>query len=495
MKMRKLLAVVLAVTLAISAMAISVFADGTVTIPMYNNYTAETTNITNYTITVPVYGTYGYLTAGSTITLNLPLDPSGAGLGADYSLTVNGVTVDLQDPYENSMTYVDSEGNVYEAYADANSSTGYVDGSGDEVAAPEYYQQVVEVGYAARDYSGYMWLNDTLTEVCAMIPQSTAVASYTTITINAEVDWSAYSSDPTTDSWNVFGWWLANGQALIAVIESADANFGTTEVYGYQLSTTKTTGSEAFTDNVLLIADVTEDQTVVSAGADNTILYWDHTLNNRSTILSAQASGAEVKLVVELAGTISGYAVYTLTTNAEAIDSSYTYADQSLWATSSSSITSSLYGAVADTYVLNGNSTDTLEFSIDPDLLYNSTYGVYNGTMYITQLLTGTGSSVGGTYYTNSYDTDNDSSADVFTLEATDVYLEITFASDDEVVDTDEPVEEGDTKTEDDGEDADSVDVGDVDETPDETNPTTGIVLALVPMAVAAAAAVASKRR
>ncbi len=65
-----------------------------------------------------------------------------------------------------------------------------------------------------------------------------------------------------------------------------------------------------------------------------------------------------------------------------------------------------------------------------------------------------------------------------------------------EDVDVTEPAEEGDTTTEDDGEeDADSVDVGDNDDAAAESNPTTGVVLALVPMAIAGFAVVSSKRR
>ncbi len=65
-----------------------------------------------------------------------------------------------------------------------------------------------------------------------------------------------------------------------------------------------------------------------------------------------------------------------------------------------------------------------------------------------------------------------------------------------EDVTVDEPAEEGDT---DDEEDEDDMNVDDGDEaeaeTPAETNPTTGAVLALVPMAIAGLAVVASKRK
>ncbi len=90
-----------------------------------------------------------------------------------------------------------------------------------------------------------------------------------------------------------------------------------------------------------------------------------------------------------------------------------------------------------------------------------------------------------------SADTDADADADADTDDATD--------SDDgtttEEVNIDEPEESTDTD-----EEPDELDVDDTTETPAEepttdSNPTTGVVLALVPMAVAAAAVVASKRR
>ncbi|MCD8107682.1 MAG: hypothetical protein LUE20_06950 [Oscillospiraceae bacterium] len=63
-----------------------------------------------------------------------------------------------------------------------------------------------------------------------------------------------------------------------------------------------------------------------------------------------------------------------------------------------------------------------------------------------------------------------------------------------EDVDVEEPVESTDTETEEDGDDLTVDDIDEV-ETPAETNPTTGVALALVPMAIAGLAVVSSKRR
>ena len=64
-----------------------------------------------------------------------------------------------------------------------------------------------------------------------------------------------------------------------------------------------------------------------------------------------------------------------------------------------------------------------------------------------------------------------------------------------EDVEVEQPAEDTDTETEEDGEDIDVGDTGsDAEETTD-SNPTTGVVLALVPMAIAGFAVVSSKRR
>ncbi|MCD7733328.1 MAG: hypothetical protein LUH56_07830 [Oscillospiraceae bacterium] len=480
MKMRKLMAVLLAVVVAISAMAISVFADETYTIPMYN-YSSTTTSTSTYTISVPLYGLYGYLVAGDTITLNLPTtfvsDDDGDGapdyeLPVSYTLTVGGVEVKLQ---------------------------GSADAGADSTTYGTYSQDVT-VGYAAQDYTLVSWANF---EAFAMVPQSTSVSASTTMTITATVDWSGYSSDPTCESWEAMAtWWpvwgMYYGQQVIATVESATQ--GTTEIYGYSLSVSKSNGSSKATNSVVIIADTTtDDDTFDEEDTANTLLYWDHTLYNRNIMLvAASTEGATATLEVNLADSITGYAVYTLTTTAEAASSSdvYSYSTglgNDLWYTSG---TSALYNAIADTYALAGETTSTLTFDVPVSALYNSTYGLYNGTMFITQLVTATSNSdyLSLNYYTNSYDADGDGTTDTYTLEATEVNLIVTIPTDDDdtVVENDDPIEDTNTETEN-----DELEVDDTDDTTTEpeTNPTTGIVLALVPMAVAAAAAVASKRR
>lgn len=65
---KKILAVILAVTVALSAMAISVFATDIPLFPSRDAWKNQTHSIGSIQVTfdIPVYGMYGYLTAGDT---------------------------------------------------------------------------------------------------------------------------------------------------------------------------------------------------------------------------------------------------------------------------------------------------------------------------------------------------------------------------------------------------------------------------------------------
>ena len=499
MKMRKLMAVVLAVVVAISAMAISAFATEyeTVTIPLAN-YTTTTTNSTTYAIEIPFYGVNGYLYYGDTIELVLPLsigEDYGLALTPDYSLTTaEGITVDLQDPDQGTVVYCTMDGTVL-VYDDTNAYWTYEDGtvytvwdsdtSSNVNGEPEFFKQTVEVGYSYRDYL-YTWAGGL--EVNAMIHQTTIWSSSCNLTINATVDTTGTGyTDPAGYSvWTSFyRWWGSTGQSSILTYYTADSNSTdpTTIVYGYSCGVTYTTGSDSDDDLVTIL-------TATDGEDSSTNLYWDHTLTYRGMIQTALATeGAYAQVEVELASAINGYAVYTLYSFTDATATGeWGYGYGSYWYdTTYYSVLSALASSTAvSSYTLVG-STDTLVFEDVPlSCLYDTTYGIYNVGFTIQQLITADSSSLGYKYYTNS--TDN-------TLEATEVSIVLYIPVDDTAVDADEPVEDTDTATEEDGEDDTDLDVNDVDETPDETNPTTGIVLALVPMAVAAAAAVASKRR
>ncbi|MCD7847775.1 MAG: hypothetical protein LUG49_07095 [Oscillospiraceae bacterium] len=561
MKMRKFMAVLLAVVVAISAMAISVFADEVYTIDMYNYNKFDTSYTSTYTIEIPAYALYGYATAGESFTLTLPAYLGGDGsIDIDYTLTVNGVTVSLEsasesdtpitytitdgtyDAYGNLVTYevykfwegswgtnygqfdtygnsIIAEGTKLTSYdtavsyyyvdaddydADGTMTTVVTQADFEDTAnswsltatcAADTFTQTVEVGAFQRDY-----YNDTSV---AMVPQSTAVANTTPIVITAAI---------SQTSWSVFYYeYLSNPYSSNSspsyytseVITYTDANGVESTLWGYNISCTKSDATSVDSPYIVIVANsasgngsavYTEeyvdafDSTDVN---DGEILTWDHTLANRATILNAVSTeGATAKLVVVLGGAqsyytpIYGTAVYTLNVYSE--DASYG-SSSSVTGYWYSSGTSALTGSAVSTCIINGYA-NTLEFEVPISYLYNSTYGLYNGYMTIQQSSVDTVTSFDYRYYNNT------NWWSKYQLTATEVYLELTVPSDDDSdVNVDPAVEDTNSSSEDDGED-ETLDVGDDAEEP-ETNPTTGIVLALVPMAVAAAAAVASKRR
>ncbi len=132
-----------------------------------------------------------------------------------------------------------------------------------------------------------------------------------------------------------------------------------------------------------------------------------------------------------------------------------------------------------------GTSTDD-EDDLVAFLSDDGTTVVYDGaTVYAALEAAGLTDSTSYTLGTNSSET--------YTITNVSVYVPVgTIVAED--VDVEEPVESTDTETEDDGDDL-TVDDTDEVETPAETNPTTGVALALVPMAIAGFAVVSSKRR
>ncbi|MCD8107713.1 MAG: hypothetical protein LUE20_07105 [Oscillospiraceae bacterium] len=568
MKMRKLMAVVLAVVVAISAMAISAFATEyeEISIELTNASTSSSASAT-VSWTVPAYAIFGYLNNGDSLTVTLPNNLAAYGSFArypiSYSLTVNGVTVSLEgvtvpeDCTSNTYTtpsnspdeiYVDAAGTGIVTYADIAaaveaggevSDVAMVDDDGNLYwLGYNYgtYTQTVEVGYFARNYG---------TVGAAMIPQSTLVSENTPVTITATISGvdeddllpvSSYCDASTGYSWapGAFDTYTSSNSlvtAVVATVNPTTPNTTDTTAWNYYLlventvvtatssysynvgpsygssefitytpvdgsaastikfadvtafgSISKSDSTSTSTDTVTIISDTTSD------GATGEALYWDHTLANRAIVATAAATeGAYAEVVIDLStygtGYIKGLAVYTLYANAtvDAAENS----SSALW------YGSSLYNTTVSTYLLNGTTTE-LRFEVPVSYLYDTTYGVYNGSFYVYQLVSTGTSTSSSNVYTNRYSWDSGAALKVSSDGG--ATLVIYMPVDDTTVDVEDPVESTDTETEE-----DDMSVVDDDEPAEEeaaeTNPTTGIVLALVPMAVAAAAAVASKRR
>jgi len=385
-----------------------------------------------------------------------------------------------QDTFEDATYDDDGDSNTAEVAVWSVTSVG----------AADTFTQTVEVGAFQRDY-----YSDSSV---AMVPQSTAVANTTPIVITAAISqtsWSVFYYEYASDPYSQYPG-VGPSYYTSEVITYTDANGVESTLWGYNISCTKSDGTSVDSPYIVIVANSESGSGSVvytqSTSTDGAVLSWDHTLANRATVLNAVSTeGATAKLVVVLGGAqsyytpIYGTAVYTLNV----------YSEDATYGSSSSATgywysdgTSALTKKAVSSYIVNGYA-DTLEFDVPIEYLYSATYGLYNGYMTIQQTAVDTVTSSSNRYYntTNWYS--------YYQLTATEVYLELTVPSDDSDVDIDAPIEDTNSGAEDDGEDeGDTLDVGDDAEEP-ETNPTTGIVLALVPMAVAAAAAVASKRR
>ncbi|MCC8196429.1 MAG: hypothetical protein LIO49_06460 [Ruminococcus sp.] len=467
MKMRKLLAVVMAVVLAISAMAISAFATDyeSYDIVLSNYLKTEGTGTVEFTMSAPTYAITGYVgvTGIETVDITVPANY------ADWSYT----------SVPHTITY----------YASLNGATvklGTV--SADSSTVGTYQPYTIDIGYWAYD----AYTDASGNAVNAMLPNSGIVStSGNTFTVTAVVTWDLedYNGDPTIwANYLTSSWWYASDATASGVATTFTYNYseGTSSdtIPGSAMTTAKGTVSYDSNKYVVIVSDVTTQNSADDDITAADLLVWDQTLANRAMILSAYNSGeAYAEVTVTLEDTITGFGVYYLNTimTDSSVDSySSLYYFLSLATTQSA----------VSTYVLNG-STDTLTFTDIPmSALYNSDYSVFASYLTVTESVVlddYAGYNYGTTY---TYNTDGTNGVQ---LRATSVVLTIYYPVDeDEVVENDDPVEDTNSETED-----DELTVDDTDDTTaePETNPTTGIVLALVPMAVAAAAAVASKRR
>ncbi|MCD7804870.1 MAG: hypothetical protein LUH03_06965 [Oscillospiraceae bacterium] len=463
MKMRKLMAVLLAVVVAISAMAISAFATDYESYDIVLSNTMDTTytGSAEFTMSAPVYAITGYAGATGIESIDITVPANYA----DWSYTSVPHTI----TYKASLN-------------GAEVTLGTV--SADSSTVGTYVDYTIDIGYWA--YSAYTDASGNA--VNAMLPNSGIVStSGNTFTVTAVVSY-ATSYDPTIwANYLTSDWWYASDATASGVATTFTYNYsdGTSSdtIPGSAMTTAKGTPSSSSTSYVTIVSDVTaqnssDDITVAD------LLTWDQTLAARAMVLSAYNSGeAYAEVTVTLENTITGFGVYNLNTimTSDSVDSYSSLAYFLSLATVQNSVS---------TYVLNG-STDTLVFTDIPmSALYNNDYSVFASYLTVTESVVMNdyaGYNYGTTY---TYNTDGTNGV---RLRATSVVLTIYYPVDeDEVVDNDDPVEDTNSETED-----DELTVDDTDDTTTEpeTNPTTGIVLALVPMAVAAAAAVASKRR
>ncbi len=498
---KKILAVVVAVMMAVSAMAVTAFADDVI-IPLYNSGMNINGNSNQITVTfdIPVWGLYGYLTAGDYFTLDLPTyfgNAVPAGCTINWSLVVDSTAWTLQSQKTTADGAAVKQAKVAISFLGHN-------WNGTDTAIPQAtgYNQTTSFRLVAT-ISGVPLYNGWQT------PSVDTGALFT------NTNWGAtptYGKEPSL----VVAQWYRNGEAI-------PSNSSYVLQWNPSASTNDTSAAAAY--NFVS----TEWTTDLDIGNVDTVaanpLTWDHTMENRGAIYSY--AGDTVELVVELNKKIVGQAVYTLW--AKGVDAAYDYNATYWWQYSNKR-------NYVDEVTVVG-STDKLVFDVPINFLFDGTYGTYNTEFAILENITlmnftnmaandylhATGSGNYGPFKWDSwnqggrlqyngefvnYARTGKAGANGADVDAKAIYLRLPeIATDEDKTTNTDPAAEG-TGNDSDIEGGDEMNVGDTDETPaegdttpsepeqtaPEQNPPTGIALAVIPMILAAAAAVVAKK-
>lgn len=465
MNMKKLMAVVLAVVIAVSAMAVNVFAgEGEIVkIPLRANQSRTNSRTVVYEFTWPVYGMFGYLDQNSYLELSLP-----------------NYFTDACENQEVAWTIGTNLGNKVALKTISSTS-----------ANRGFEKQYVNFGYVDRPYynfNGDQW---------ATIRQGT-FGQITSITLTATVtlkDWTNQGWDPTWGAESFGQTWNAQAQNMYAQLWTAGAD----GVKGYTDGDEKVTGSVAFGPDFTV--NKTDKSTSsnwnafdfmsipkVGETAETAVdLTWDMTLQNRAYVMNAEKAQIVVKLYngpeSSWKGWTNGIALYSL----YAADTPITASDlgQIWW---NSAAFNRVF--VRESWInVAQKRTEELRFDISVDKLFNPTYSL-GGAAGIASTFR-----VYAELETDASNLVNMNSWDINYCHWTnDAYIELTMPAVDEPntdINVEDPVESTGSET-----DEPNIDVEDpTPETPVENNPPMGLSLVVLPMVLAAAAAVASKRR
>lgn len=469
MNMKKLMAVVLAVVIAISAMAINVFAaEGEeIKIDLLTNREFSSSRKNTFTFEVPMYAMFGYADQNHYLEVVTPMNLSDKGFAEkiDWAIEVNGTRYALKSTTQVGENEVVRFNDKYDVFT-----------------------QYVNFGFFAHPYYN--------NELWTTIPQSTGVNQITTIKLIADVTLkSNYGWDPTVGTGDFV--WGDLQEAVKIQLCQADANgvktydetqrvAGST-IYARTMQVSKTDGTTDFSYNKF---EVISTPQMGETAATEYVLTWDHTLQNKAYVLNA----ASAKLVVELggdnpwegAGTTTGSALYSLWMGDAKVPTEIFGSDNNLWWQNDKY---NRERGFVSTCTVNGT-VSALEFDVPVDMLYNSTYGygsaaVYNGGFKIFRQFEADKS---------AFNNGKLNGQDVgYRHLATKAYLVLTMPADEEPdINVDEPVEPGDVTTE---PDEPTIDVNEPVDEPKEENPPMGIALAVLPMVLAAAAVATSKKR
>lgn len=357
MNMKKVLAAVLAVMMAVSAMAITAFADD-YKIDLYQNKDVNKIT-TTLTFELPVYALYGYMTPEYALELNLPKSYTqwNDGLGnfdVNWSIVVNGTSYGLK-PVKNTDL-----------------------GGG----AASVYTQYVNFGFLTHDYVS---LNGT--DVWATIPQSTLVNDVTSVQLVATMTYPSNIANYedwkiNTDFYKVYPWatgayaYVANAKVVKAdtleevtnsISYSKDWNVAKTSEGGVDVATYEFCSGEITSSGT-----ITDYDSIIP-------LTWDHTLANKAQILGAET----IQIVVKLNKAINGQATYTLVGRKDVDGNQNGSNSKDWWQT----WTLNADNTVIDEVKVDG-SVEELVFDLPLSALYNDVYGNWNMEFAIFENIT-----------------------------------------------------------------------------------------------------------
>lgn len=465
MNMKKLMAVVLAVVIAISAMAVNVFAE-TYRIDLARSNTYKNGLEVTWTFDINNYSLFGYADQNSYLELRLPsnlTNKDDAPTPITWSIEVNGASYGLKS-----------------VAADAG-----------------YFIQYVNFGAFTHSYYNSGTAENPV-DNWATIPQSQMVGDISTIRLVAKMtyasnwDDSLATGEPIWEDgfkdnnydmyvqlWNAGG----DGQKNYGNTD-ADATKDDEEVTGsytpVAFMTVNKSSNQKTEGYSFVNSEMNDNGTGVEAW--NNAWVWDHSLVNRAMIMGAESA----KVVIKLANPTNGVALYSMKTADQpkgsydtgvGVDNGY---EQPWWN----------YGNANTEFVssvLVDGQVSELVFDMPLEKLYNATYGIYNGGIWFTERITLQN-------YEPVWGQKDHYKGNPINYEHkfSEMYIELTMpeTDDEDEIEVDDPIQAGDVEDEE-----DNIEVTDPVDEPEDTNPPTGIVLAVLPMAIAAAAVVASKRR
>ena len=467
MNMKKLMAVVLAVVIAISAMAVNVFAE-TYRIDLARSSTYKNGLEVIWTFDINNYSLFGYADQNSYLELRLPSNLTNTtdvakAAPITWSIEVNGASYGLK------------------------SVAPVLEGDG------KYFTQYVNFGAFTHSYYDSDPSDDGVKDNWATIPQSQMVGDISTIRLVAKMTYASNRDD--SQATGVPDWengFVDNNYDMY--VQLWEAGGDGQKNYGDPTADKQVTGS--YTPVPFMTVNKSSNQKteghsfVNSEMKDNgtgverwnNAWVWDHSLVNRAMIMGAESA----KVVIKLANPTNGVALYSM----RAADQPKTSYDTGVGVGDAYEDPWWNYGNANTEFVssvLVDGQVSELVFDMPLEKLYNATYGIYNGGIWFTERIT-----LQNYELVWGWQKQYKGNEIRYEHKFSEMYIELTMpeTDDEEEIEVDDPVQAGDVEDEE-----DNIEVTDPVDEPEDTNPPTGIVLAVLPMAIAAAAVVASKRR